>query len=172
MIVHPDFIWVNNPHTGSRTMKFAFGQLGFEMPNGAQHHVHPSYIPLDDRPVITMIREPVSWALAFYYDFYPHTSWDTFMNRKLQTLQWSHDRLNIYSGVATHYCIYEEGLEAAFEKLNLVPVAPLKRCGNHDHVREEVHNALPKDYKEQIRERFKEDVIEYDEAYSCNWSLP
>lgn len=130
-----------------------FKQLGFDKPK--VHHIHPNDIP-KDKPVYCVIRNPVTWALAYYADFWPHKSFTTFITEKLQGMPWVTDRMHVYYNEATFCYPYELGLERIFSFMGY-PKVSLPKIGNHDTIRDEMERSLPNDYRKLILKKFHQD---------------
>lgn len=160
IIVNNEFIFLNNPRTGSRAFTLGLIAAG-AVPEGTKHvHTMPIEIASSKYvtwPKYTILRDPVDWALS-YWGMSGIKSFDEWIEQPLKVLPWAENRLNAYSGIATHYMLYEWGHESMFRYLGIDPpsiplVGSLK----------ERRGSLNLTFKriERIYDKFEADVKEY-----------
>ena len=178
MIETNDFYYFFNPHTGSRSMKGAWRELGFKIPSLRTHHQNPTDVP-HDKPWFATIREPIAWAYSHYWPRFHHSLrvlgtpepvWDVFEGRRLITAHWAElqdhtcARLNIYHDTADFFFLLEDGYETIFSYLGYqAPV--LRRDGNNDHLKKKYYEIFSsqaiKDHRAYLANFFAEDIELY-----------
>ena len=151
MIVHPEFTFVFNPHTGSRSLEKGFISTGLCRNMGL--HTRPKHIP-KDRPVYAMVRNTVDWVYAFYWNWKGKMTLEQFLKSPLPTVSWAKGALNPYKQYVDRWFIFEDGLENVFKQLDL-SVSEIPHIGNHAYFKDSYD--YPTEEREIILRRYEED---------------